>query len=190
MIVGYQGEPGAFSEEAATRYFGSSATCLGYATFAQLIRAVALREVEYALLPIENSIVGALHEPRALLAAYPQLETHAEIWHPIEQCLIGVPGATLAGVHGVVSHPVALAQCARTLARFQQTPADDTAGAVRAVVKAADPQYAAIGPARAARLYGGVILAAGVSDAADNKTRFAVVRRRFSAAPGRLSSPT
>lgn len=176
MIAGYQGEPGAFSEEAAIAHFGAGVTCLGYPTFAELVRAVARREVDYGLLPIENTIVGPLHEPRALLLAYPEVLSEAQVEHHVEQCLIGARGASLADVRRVISHPAALAQCSRLLARFTQMPVDDTALAARSVVEAGDVHCAAIGPSGAARRYGGVVLASGVQDLAQNRTRFAVIR--------------
>lgn len=179
MIVGYQGEPGAFSEEAVTELFGPVRT-RGYESFDALVAAVDARQVDAGLLPCENSIHGPVTRAYDLLYAHPHVCIVNEAVHRIVQALIGPPGARLEDVRRVESHPVAIEQCRRYLNGMHGVEAvavSDTAGAVRAVVAANDPSRAAIGPAKSAQRYGGVILAEAIQDQAENYTRFFVIRR-------------
>ena len=177
--VGFQGEPGAFSEEAASALF-SPPQLRGYRTFDALVEGVANREVEYGLLPCENTIAGSIARAYDLLFVHPEISIVDETTHRVEQTLIGTNGATLTSLETVASHPVALDQCRRF---FREHPhiapavVDDTAGAVRTIVERGDPRHGAIGPALAAERYGASILARGVADDSENFTRFFVIAR-------------
>ncbi len=180
MIVGFQGEPGAFSEGAAYALLGDAIQTRGYATFDALLGAVSRGEIEQALLPRENTIAGVVAEADAALVRYPSLVETREITYSIEQCLIGAPGATVESVRTVFSHPVALAQCSKFFAahpQLQQVAADDTAASVRRVVENGDVACAAIASATAAQIYGATIFARGVGDSPDNRTRFSLIER-------------
>ena len=173
-VVAFQGEPGAFSDEAARRLVPGAAT-RGYATFAELVGAVDSASAELGLLPVENSIYGAIAASYDLLWAHPGLTIVDEIAFRVVQNLIGAPGASIATIREVRSHPVALEQVRRFLGAHGDwtiTPWLDTALAVADVVAAGDPGIAAIGSSYAAELYGASILAAGIEDDADNITRF------------------
>jgi prephenate dehydratase len=179
MTVGFQGEPGAFSEEAARALLGECET-RGYATFDALVTALDREAIEYALLPCENSIHGPVTRSYDLLLAYPKLHIVDEAVYRIVQTLIGLPGSTPAQIRRIESHPVALEQCRRFLDALENVeivPVADTAGAVRDVVAAGDPTRAAIGPEASAKRYGGQILAGAVQDEPDNFTRFFLVGR-------------
>lgn len=179
MIAGYQGEPGAFSEEALLRLFGCVQT-RGYRIFDDLVSAVASNDVEYGLLPCENTITGPIAHAYDVLARYDDVAIVDETTHAIEQCLIGVPGAGIEDLQRVASHSVAIEQCRRFLERHPHLRvdiADDTAGSVRAVMERGDPRCAAIGPALAAQRYGAVVLQRGVQDDAENLTRFFLISR-------------
>lgn len=179
MIVGFQGEPGAFSEEAAIALFGPVRT-RGYESFDALVGAVDARQVDSGLLPCENSIHGPVARAYDLLYAHPHVRIVDETVHRIVQALVGPPGARLEDVRRVESHPVAIEQCRRYLNGMpgvEVVAVADTAGAVRSVVGAADPARAAIGPAASAERYGGVILAGAIQDEAENYTRFFVIQR-------------
>lgn len=174
MIVGFQGEPGAFSEEAAIARFGLIAT-QGFESFDALVERVASGEVPLGLLPCENSIHGSVVRAYDLLYAHPEIRIVDETVHRIEQALIGPPGASLAAVRRVESHPVALEQCRRFLAGLgdvEVVAVADTAGAVRAVASAGEGWRAAIGPAGSAGRYGATILATAIQDEPENYTRF------------------
>ncbi|HUA10201.1 MAG TPA: prephenate dehydratase domain-containing protein [Candidatus Acidoferrales bacterium] len=179
MIVGFQGEPGAFSEEAAGALFGAVQT-RGYPTFDALVEAVDRGDISLGLLPCENSIHGAVARSYDLLYGHPRVRIVDETVHRIEQALIGVPGARLEDIRRVESHPVALEQCRRFLAGMsgvEIAPVADTAGAVRAIVERGDPGCAAIGPAACARRYGGTVVADAIQDEAENFTRFFAIAR-------------
>lgn len=179
MTVGFQGEPGAFSEGAATELFGAVAT-RGYPTFDALVHAVANEDVAYGLLPCENTIAGSIARAYDVLYASSGVHVVDEIAYRIEQALIGVPGACIESLETVSSHPVALDQCRRFISRYPRVRpvvVDDTAGAVRAIVERGDARHAAIGPAGAAERYGGAVLAASIADDPENFTRFFAISR-------------
>lgn len=177
MIVGFQGEAGAFSDEAACALFGEVET-RGFHTFDALVAAVEANEVNYGVLPCENTIHGSIARAYDLLYQHEALSIVDETTHRIEQTLIGTSDATLETVASVASHPVALEQCRGFFQRYphvQALVAEDTAGAVRATIERGDAAHAAIGPALAAQRYGGRVLARDVQDHAENHTRFFVI---------------
>ncbi|HLI95728.1 MAG TPA: prephenate dehydratase domain-containing protein [Candidatus Baltobacteraceae bacterium] len=179
MIVGFQGEQGAFSDEAVAAAFGHVPT-RGYRTFEDLLSAVDEQAVTHGLLPCENSIAGSIARAYDLLSQYESIRIAGETKHRIEQCLIGLPGARIETLERVASHPVAIEQCRRFLAAhpyLRVDLADDTAGSVRAMVERGNLHVAAIGPALAAERYGGVVLKRGVQDDEENYTRFFLITR-------------
>jgi len=179
MIVGFQGEAGAFSEEAAGALFDPVET-RGYLTFDALVEAVEHGEVPAGLLPCENSIHGPVTRAYDLLYMYPRVRIIDETVHRIVQNLIGVAGTRLEQIRRIESHPVALEQCRRfltSLGDVEVVAAADTAGAVRDVLRRGDPACAAIGPAASASRYGGAIVAGAIQDEDENYTRFFAVAR-------------
>jgi prephenate dehydratase len=184
MIVGFQGEPGAFSEGAARALLGDTIETRGYATFDSLLDSLASGEVAYALLPRENNVAGIVTQAQEALERHLGLIETRAITYPIEQCLIGLAGASLQSIVRVCSHPVALAQCTTFFAKhphMRQIEADDTAASVRRVVEKADASCAAIASSHAADLYGAIVLARGIADRADNHTRFSLLVKLDSA---------
>ncbi len=183
--VAFQGEPGAFSEEAAVQLLGEAITTVPRATFDATFRAIAERAADALLVPVENSLAGSVLRVFDLLLES-DLTIAAETILPIEHHLIGRPGATLAGIRSVASHPMALAQCERFFAahpELKRVPAEDTAGSVREMFERQDNTRAAIAGRRAAAHYGGVILASDVQDHAENFTRFVLLHPPAVAAP-------
>jgi prephenate dehydratase len=177
--VAFQGELGAFSEEAVHRFFGEGVTPVPRRGFAEVGQAVASAEVHFGLLPIENSLAGSVVGSYDVLSGG-QLEVVGEVVTPIHHCLLGVTGARVADVAQVLSHPVALAQCQRFLQSHPAMEAVvyyDTAGAAREVAKAGRQEQAAIAGRGAASRYGLEILAEDIEDRHDNQTRFLVVAR-------------
>ena len=179
--VAYQGHPGAFSDVAA-RELVPGAESRGYPSFDAAAEALAAGEVDYAVLPVENAIAGPVPRNYELLWEHSGLRIRGETMLAIELCLIGTPGARLERVEEVRSHPVALEQVHRLIAArgWRRSTASDTAGAVREVVEHGDETLAAIGPALAAELHGGTILARGVQDESENYTRFFLLARNLS----------
>lgn len=172
--VAYQGERGAFSEEAATLLLGKEIHLVPCATFAAAFCAVPDGVAEYVLAPIENSLAGSVQWSVDLLAES-ELVICAEVILPIAHCLVGVPGAEIDQIRIVESHPVALAQCERFFLDnpgIKRIAGGDTAGSVREVLRAGDPSKAAIAGKRAAEIYGGVILREHLEDNPANYTRF------------------
>lgn len=177
VTAAFQGEAGAFSDEALHAWLGEVRT-VGFATFDDVIACLERQETTYGLLPCENTIAGAITRTYDLLYDHRTIKIVGETTHRIEQCLIGVPGATIDAIATVHSHPVALEQC-RTFFKDHPhlipVPAADTAGSVRMVVQMGDRTAGAIGPALAAHQYNGVVLRHGIQDYKDNYTRFFLV---------------
>jgi len=181
LIVAIQGERGAFSHEAALEVLGGSIELLARPTFDALFEAVVAHAADRAIVPIENSLTGSIHENYDRLRAVP-LHIVAETQLRIRQCLIARPGTTLSSVRRVASHPVALNQCRRFLTEHPEmdvVPAYDTAGSVADLLKAG-PSDAAIASRVAAQTYGCEVLVEGIEDDPQNYTRFLVL----SAVPG------
>lgn len=179
MRIGYQGEPGAFSEEAA-HLLVVAAEPVGYRTFDDLFRAVAAKSVDVGLVPVENTIYGSIARSYDLLWDHPEIAIVDETVHHVVQCLIGTAGASLDAITEVRSHPVALEQCRGIFERhpnWKTTIVDDTAGAVRDIVATADPCIGAIAARGAADRYGAKLLLEGVQDDIENYTRFFLIER-------------
>ncbi len=174
LRVAFQGERGAFSEEAAIQLLGEGIQLIPRPTFEALYSAAKEGAADYVLAPIENSLAGSIHRSYDLLLES-GLRIQAEVVIPIAHHLIGPPGSSFERVVQVQSHPVALAQCERFFndhPSLKRVPAEDTAGSVREVVHAGDPSRAAIAGRRAAEVYGGSILKEHLEDHRENYTRF------------------
>jgi prephenate dehydratase/chorismate mutase len=172
--IAFQGERGAFSEEAAFALLGERIRPVPRPTFESLFDAIGEGVADFALAPIENSLAGTVQQTYDLLVES-NLTITAEVIRPITHNLIGCAGARLESVGTIESHPVALAQCERFFAErphVRRVASDDTAASVRRVVERGDPTRAAIASARAAHLYGGTILRERMEDHSENYTRF------------------
>jgi prephenate dehydratase len=172
--VAFQGERGAFSEEAAVKLLGEEIVPVPQPTFDATFAAVGRGLADFVLSPIENSLAGSVHKALDLLIDS-GLSIIGEVVIPISLNLIALPGASLEQITGVESHPVALAQCERFFRarpELKRIAAEDTAGSVRAIMQARDPERAAIASRRAAEIYGGIILLEHLEDDPENYTRF------------------
>jgi prephenate dehydratase len=181
MLVSFQGEPGAFSEAAIIEHYAPEAvTTVPCETFDQVFEAVTNSQCDYGFLPIENSLAGSIHHNYDLLMRN-TLWVVGEHALRVSHCLIGIPGAKLAGIKKVISHPQALAQCEgylHSLPGVTTEPVYDTAGSVKMVRDLNDPTIAAIASRRAAELYGMEILVKSIEDNPANFTRFLIVARQ------------
>ena len=186
MRAGYQGEPGAYSEEALLALF-PVAQPVGYRTFRMTVEALLEGEVEAVVLPVENTLGGIVQEVNDLLWERDGLRIVAEHVLPIRHCLIGRSGAP---VRRALSHPQALLQVARHLAEngIEPEPFYDTAGAARHVAETEEPGVAAVASAQAAARYGLEVLASGIQDDDSNQTRFLVAERGEPRRPGQARS--
>jgi prephenate dehydratase len=178
ISVAFQGELGAFGDEAARVYFGQRANPVPCKSFADVFRAVASGEVEHGLAPVENSQAGSINEVYDLLRQH-DLFVIGEVSHPVNQCLLCLPGQQLNDIKRVISHPQALAQSDAFLRELnvEVVATYDTAGSARMVREEQLMGVAAIAGVGAAELYGLDILAHSIQTIKDNYTRFIVLGR-------------
>ncbi len=173
--IGFQGEHGAYSEEAILRAFPNGEP-VGYSNFREVFDAVEKNECEYAVIPIENSLEGAIGEVHDLLFEYP-LMVRGEIILRIKHYLLALPGVTFDMIKNVYSHPQALAQCSVFINRYKLNAIAvyDTAGAAKLLREKNDKYSAAIASKRAADIYDLNILMEGIENNTNNYTRFLII---------------
>ncbi len=189
-MVSIQGELGSFSHVAALQALGEEAQMWQCRTFRDAFDAVARGDADCAVLPIENSLVGSVHENYDLLAEF-ALPIVAETEVRVSLSLLARPGTRLEAIRRVHSHPVALGQCRRflaSLAEVEPVAGYDTAGSVWEVMQGGSTRDAAIGSPLAARLHGATVLAEGIEDDPQNFTRFLAVARVPAAPRGEVKT--
>ena len=174
--MAFQGERGAYSEEAVLTYFQSEQVTVDVKpcrTLYDTFEALQKHKVDYAVVPVENSLEGSINETYDLLLQSP-LKVCGEIHLRIKHSLIARPEARLDTVKTVYSHPQALAQCRNYLRKLGVKPvaAYDTAGSVKNLRRRKSDTVAAIASRRAAEIYQMKILAEGIEDNPNNYTRF------------------
>ena len=174
--VAYQGEPGAFGEEAVIGWFGDRAEPIPVPTFSAVCAAVEEGRVDAGVLPLENSLAGTVGDALDALANG-TLRVVGEVLLPIRHQLLVRNGSRLDEVRRVRSHWQALAQCERFLGErgWEVVAAADTAGAARELADGGDRTEAAIASRAAAERYGLTVAVADIQDAAHNLTRFAIL---------------
>jgi chorismate mutase/prephenate dehydratase len=185
VAVAYQGEPGAYTEEAAMRFFGKSTRGVPYESLDEVFEAVEVGEAPFAMVPVENSLEGSITRAYDLLLDSPLMvcgETELRVSH----CLIALDGASLDTIKFVYSHPQALGQCRNFLNHLNAEiiPASDTAGSVRMIKEQGRQDSAAVASTRAAELYGLKILTKEIEDNPHNFTRFFVLSKEDSPPTG------
>lgn len=174
--MAYQGEPGAFSEDAVRTAF-PEAEPVPCETVRRVFEAVSAREVSFGVVPVENSQAGSINETYDLLLEAEDLAIAGEVTVRVDQALLGLPGASLDAITRVYSHPQALAQSDEYLRDLgaEVVPVGDTAGAARMVAEAGNPQHAAVASVRAGERWGLVPLAEQIQTHAVNYTKFVVI---------------
>ncbi len=178
FLVAFQGERGSYSEEAAISFFGPEAILLPCKTLTSVFEAVQSGAAGYAMVPVENSLEGAVSQTYDLLAS-----TTLMVWGEynlrVRHCLLANSGVELRDVKRVFSHPQALAQCRMFLERLGvgSIPYYDTAGSASMVKKEMLKDAAAIASRRTAEIYSLNILAESIEDSPNNYTRFFVMGR-------------
>lgn len=177
MKVAFQGEPGAYSEQAVFNYYGEMET-LPCESFDVMFEAVVSGKSDAALAPIENSLAGSIHQNYDLLLQH-DLYIVGEYLLRVRHCLIGFPDAKKSDIKKAISHPQALGQCATYLRKLNIKPETvyDTAGSVKMLKESGARDTAAIASKRAAELYEMQIIEEGIEDNAENYTRFLAVGR-------------
>lgn len=191
--VAFQGEPGAYSEQAAFDFFGAQAQPAPRPTFDAVFDDTAAGKVDFGIVPVENSLAGSVHRNYDLLMRH-NLHIVGEAIVRVRHNLIALPGVELLDIRRVYSHWQALDQCEKTLSRLlpnvERTQVYDTAGAVKIVLEEQRRDTAAIASKRAAELYGLPILREGLEDDPTNFTRFVVLSREPASPPPAVASKT
>lgn len=184
MKVAFQGEPGAYSEQAVFHYFGTVETkpC---ESFDVVFDSVVSDACEYGLIPIENSLAGSIHQNYDLLLRH-DLHIVGEYPLRVQHCLIALPGVKKEDINKAISHPQALGQCAAYLRNhgIKAEQAYDTAGSVKMLKESGARDTAAIASRRAAELYEMNILEEGIEDNPENYTRFLAITKKNVQAQG------
>ncbi len=176
MVVAFQGEHGAYSEQAVRQHFGQEPTTLPCRSFLEIFLVLQDGRATHGMLPVENSLAGTVIPAYDLLVDY-DLHVQAEVIVRVEHCLMSTPGTTLQDIKRVKSHYQALGQCEQTLQRMGLEPIIhyDTAGAARDLAATPEAQTAVIASELAAQTYGLEILIRNLEDLDFNYTRFFVL---------------
>jgi prephenate dehydratase len=177
--VAFQGEEGAFSQVAAVQLAGPDIRVVPCQRFEQVFQRLADGQVDFAAIPIENTLHGSVHENYDHLLHF-DLPIVAETNVRIAHNLIARPGVPLRKIKKVYSHPVALNQCLKFFAanpELERVPFYDTAGSVKMIMDEKSEDSAAIASAIAAEIYGGRILKKNLEDDRGNFTRFFLLTR-------------
>lgn len=191
MIVAIQGQAGSFHEQAAQKWYGSSIDILPCTTFDDAFAAYARGDVDAIVTAVENTIYGSINQVYQLIEDC-EAPIIGEVTLGISQQLIGFPDTKLNDITEVYSHPVALAQCRKWLAKHlpdaELVEFFDTAGAVEYVKSSGDRHMVAIAGQQATSLYEMTVLRESIQDSSDNTTRFLILEPTDTAADANQSS--
>jgi chorismate mutase / prephenate dehydratase len=193
--VAFLGIEGAYSELAGHKYFApyfDQTHFLGFPTLEQVVNAVEDGDVDYGLLPVENTSAGSINEVYDLLSCA-QLSIVGEEVLRIEHCLLAIEEVPLAQIRQVYSHPQALAECMKFVSQLphcQALPYADSAMAVKKIKDDNDPGVAAIASEEAGRIYGLKVLRRNIEDQQNNFTRFLILAKRPSTVDLRIPCKT
>lgn len=180
VTVAYQGEPGAFSEEAARGFFGTRARLIPKESFKDVFEFATKHSKDFGIVPLENSVYGSVHQNYDLLLRH-KLSIIGEVKLRIQLHLMALPGTPLTKITSVYSHPQALGQCEeylRTLKGASIVAYYDTAGAAKMIRDHNRRETAAVASLRAARTYGLSVLKRNVESNHHNFTRFIVLSKK------------
>ena len=179
LVVGYQGVAGSFGNEAMLKYFKNIKEAKSYEKFEEVFKAVESGEIEYGILPVENSSTGGIGTVEDLLKEY-NLYIVGEECIKISQNLVGIKGATVDDIKEVYSHPQGFEQSTKFFDKhknYNLIPYSNTAISAKLVYDLKDKSKAAIASERAAKLYDLKIIKKDVNDLKNNYTRFIVIGR-------------
>ena len=175
----FQGELGAFSQVAARQLAGEDFIPAPMQSFEDVFVSVVNGKCHCAVIPIENTLHGSVHENYDHLLKY-DLPIRGETFVRIVHNLIAPPGVKFSRIRRAYSHPVALNQCMRFFEenpQIEKTPFYDTAGSVKMVMEKGLTDAGAIASANAAEIYGAKILRKSIEDDRENFTRFFLLER-------------
>ncbi len=178
LTIGFQGEHGAYSEEAIFKQFGREVKTVPTVSIHEVFNLTEAGAVDLGVVPVENSVEGSINETYDMLLSS-NLKVVGEVVLRVVHCLIALRTAKLGGIKVVYSHPQALAQCRNFVTSLGVEPivTYDTAGSVKMIKEKRLEGAAAIAGERAARIYGLKVLKKGIEDYSTNSTRFLVVAR-------------
>ncbi|RLN94975.1 hypothetical protein BBJ28_00017615 [Nothophytophthora sp. Chile5] len=213
LLIGFQGKEGAFSDVAARNAFQelqeahalspNEFETVGYSQVSHVVDAVERGEVEFGVLPVENSISGTFHGILDRLVAS-HLKIVGEVACVQELCLCALPIATISEIECLLSHPAVLDHCESYVSAMERKNGAiidrqatwDSAGACQIVKQEGARNVAAIASEQAATAHGLVVLERGVGDELNSETRYMILGRLdaaplpLGAAPGTLSTST
>lgn len=178
-VVGYQGVKGAYSEQALDQYFSADVTKKAFASFDEVFSAIDLGEIEYGVVPIENSYAGSVAQVYDLFHEH-ALYIVGEFLLKIEHALLGIPGSQLYKIKRVYSHEQGLAQCADFLKEhknWELYPYYNTAASAQLVFEQQDESLAAIASKYAAEAFNLEVLQDNISSSGENTTRFVILKK-------------
>jgi len=178
--VAFQGEPGAFSEQAALAFYRNRIRTKPLHSFSDVFKSVKDCTADVGIIPIENSLYGSIHQNYDLLQRY-DLKIIGEVKLRVVHCLLSLPGVHLREVKRIYSHPQAIAQCEEFLNRLKKVdivPAYDTAGAAKMISDRHERNSAAIASLQAARVYKLKVLKRNLESDRKNYTRFLILGRK------------
>jgi prephenate dehydratase len=189
LTIGFQGEHGAYSEEAIYKQFGKEVKTVPTVSIHEVFNLTEAGAVDLGVIPVENSVEGSINETYDMLLSS-NLTVVGEVVLRVVHCLIALRTAKLGGVKVVYSHPQALAQCRNFVTSLGAEPivTYDTAGSVKMIKEKRLEGAAAIAGERAAAIYGLKVLKKGIEDYSTNSTRFLIVSREGLANPDRVKS--
>jgi prephenate dehydratase len=177
--IAFQGEDGAYSQQAIFEAFGEASPTLACHSFLDIFKAIDSGRADLGMLPIENSTAGAINQSYDLLLDY-DLKITREVIFRVSHALLAVPGVSVSEVRRVYSHPSALEQCNRYIADrgWKAVAAYDTAGAAKLLSESRERDAGVIASELTAQRYGLQVLERGVEDWNNNFTRFFVIGRQ------------
>jgi prephenate dehydratase len=189
LTIGFQGEHGAYSEEAIYKQFGREVKTVPTVSIHEVFNLTEVGAVDLGVVPVENSVEGSINETYDMLLSS-NLKVVGEVVLRVVHCLIALRTAKLSGIKVVYSHPQALAQCRSFVTSLGVEPivTYDTAGSVKMIKEKRLEGAAAIAGERAAQIYGRKVLKKGIEDYSTNSTRFLIVARE-GGEPERPKSP-
>ncbi len=187
-LVAFQGEHGAYGEVASRELVpnGAYIPCL---EFVDVFRGVEEGDLDLGVVPVENSLEGAVTQVNDLLTTT-DLKVVGEIKVPVKHCLLATRGTDYREIRVVYSHPQALAQCRGFLMRnkLEPHPFYDTAGAAKMLARESPKASAAIASRLCAELYDLDVIKEGIEDGSSNSTRFLLLSREAYPGPGDKTS--
>lgn len=178
--IAFQGEKGAFSEDAAYHFFDNDIQPVPNKTFREVFSSVTSGTADHGMIPIENSFTGSIHQNMDLLLEF-DLSVIGEIVLRIHHNLLAHNSVSINNIRTVYSHPQALGQCSDfldSMGDIEIIPMYDTAGSAKRISEGSDQNAASIASIRAAKDYGLQVLKKGIENNDQNFTRFLIISQK------------